>query len=273
MKTTADHPTILAAYLKYGRIWRQLAWMSFLTQTGHPISSTGYLLGKLVRVGFFLFFLKAIFQHTQSLVGYSLEEVVLFFLTFNLIDILAQLIFRGVYGVRALIREGDLDYFLIQPTNVLFRMCFSSVDFLDVVTTVPIVAVIAWLFPQLGPVSALHVFLYVTLIINGLFISFAVHVAVASVAVWTQELDNTIWIYRDLMSLGRFPVDIYVPWVRHLLTFMIPVAVMISFPVKAYLRQLTFSQYGVALLVTACFVGVSLWFWNCAKQRYTSVSS
>src|SRR5260370_31758367 len=103
---------------KYFRIWCRLAVMSFQVQTSHYLSSGGYLLGKFVRLAFFLIFLVAIFKHTQALAGYTLAEAALFFLTFNIVDILAQLLFRGIYGIRGLIREGDFDYFLIQPVNL-----------------------------------------------------------------------------------------------------------------------------------------------------------
>src|ERR1700694_5454902 len=112
--------------MKYFRIWYRLAVNIYGVQASSPLSSFGYLLGKLVRIVFFLVFLAAIFKHTQALAGYSLEEVALFFLTFNIVDILAQLFFRGIYGIRALIREGDFDYFLIQPVNVLYRVAFNT---------------------------------------------------------------------------------------------------------------------------------------------------
>src|SRR5258706_12099268 len=152
--------------MKYLRIWSRLAIMSFMVQAESFISSFGYLLGKLVRIGFFLFFLFSIFKHTDALVGYTLPEVALFFLTFNIIDILAQLFFRGIYGVRSLIREGDFDYFLIQPTNVLFRVAFNTVDFLDVVTILPVFAITFHLLRQIGWHGAqfygypIHVVLY-----------------------------------------------------------------------------------------------------------------
>ena len=130
-------------------------------QTGSPISSLGYLLGTFVRLGFFLFFLVSIFKHTDALVGYSLPEAALFFLTFNLVDILAQLFFRGVYGVRSLIREGDFDYFLIQPANVLFRVAFQTVDFLDVVTILPVFAITFWVCRKIsGGFSLTHWLLF-----------------------------------------------------------------------------------------------------------------
>jgi ABC-2 type transport system permease protein len=243
-----------------------------MVQAESFVSSFGYLLGKLVRIAFFLFFLFSIFKHTDALAGYSLQEVALFFLTFNIVDILAQLFFRGIYGVRSLIREGDFDYFLIQPTNVLFRVAFHTVDFLDVITLLPVFAITYYLLREIGA-STIHVVLYAILVINGLLIAFAIHIAVASLAVLTQELENTIWIYRDLMTLGRFPSDIYDVAMRSIITFIIPVAVMVSFPAKAYLGKLSGPWMAQAFLMAATSVALSLLFWRFATRRYTSVSS
>src|SRR5476649_2354533 len=147
--------------MRYLRIWRRLAVMSFMVQAESFISSFGYLLGKLVRIGFFLFFLVSIFKHTDALAGYTLPEAALFFLTFNMIDILAQLFFRGVYGVRSLIREGDFDYYLIQPTNVLFRVALNTVDFLDVVTIFPVLYITFYVLRKIpGGLSALRLLEY-----------------------------------------------------------------------------------------------------------------
>lgn len=258
--------------MRYLRIWARLAVMSFMVQAESFISSFGYLLGKLVRVGFFLFFLFSIFKQTDALVGYTLPQVALFFLTFNIVDILAQLFFRGIYGVRSLIREGDFDYFLIQPTNVLFRVAFHTVDFLDVVTILPVFAITVYVLRQVAT-SSIHVVLYAILTINGLLIAFAIHIAVASLAVLTQELENTIWIYRDLMTLGRFPADIYDAPMRGILTFIIPVAVMVSFPAKAYLGKLSWGWMAHAFLMAMTSLALSLYFWRFATRRYTSVSS
>jgi len=259
---------------KYIKIWLRLAIMSFMVQAESFISSFGYLLGKLVRLGFFLFFLFSIFKHTDALAGYTLPEVALFFLTFNIIDILAQLFFRGIYGVRSLIREGDFDYFLIQPANVLFRVAFHTVDFLDVVTILPVFYITSYVLRQIpGGLSAGRLVEYGFLLLNGMVIAFAIHIAVAGLAVLTQELENTIWIYRDLMTLGRFPSDIYDAPMRGILTFIVPVAVMVSFPAKAYLGKLDQVWLAHALAMAMTSLAVSLYFWDFATRRYTSVSS
>ncbi len=246
--------------------------MSFLVQAESFISSLGYLLGKCVRIGFFLFFLFSIFRHTDAIAGYSIKEIALFFITFNVVDIVAQLFFRGIYGVRGLIREGDFDYFLIQPVSPLFRVAFNTVDFLDVLMIFPILGLAAFIIRQLD-VSFLQIVLYVILSLNGLLIAAAIHIAVASMAVLTQELENTIWIYRDLMTLGRFPSDIYSAPMRGILTFIVPVAVMISFPAKACLGMLSPYWLLHAFFMAMTSLTLSLHFWRFATRRYTSVSS
>jgi ABC-2 type transport system permease protein len=115
--------------------------------------------------------------------------------------------------------------------------------------------------------------LYGLLALNGLVIAFAVHIFVASLAVITQEMENTIWIYRDLMTLGRFPSDIYDSPMRAILTFIVPVAVMVSFPAKAFLGKLGTGWLLQALLMSMTSLAASLWFWRFATRRYTSVSS
>lgn len=257
---------------KYFRIWRRLAVMSFLVQAESFVSSLGYLIGKFVRIGFFLFFLVSIFKHTDSIAGYTMTEIALFFITFNVVDIIAQLFFRGIYGVRSLIREGDFDYFLIQPANTLFRVAFHSVDFLDVLTILPVLGVTAFIIHQLN-VPLIRIVLYIALALNGFFIAFAIHIAVAAMAVLTQELENTIWIYRDLMTLGRFPYDIYDTPMRSILTFIIPIAVMVSFPAKACLGKLSAFWIFQAGVMAVSSVALSLLFWRFATRRYTSVSS
>lgn len=258
----------------YVRVWRRLAVMSFAIQLTNRLASGGYLAGKFVRLGFFIVFLIALFDHTPRLARYSMLEVLLFFLTFNLIDILAQMLFRGIYGVRGLVREGDLDYFLIQPINTLFRIAVNTFDFLDLVTIIPVIGVLMCTIIKLPqPVGPTRLLLYLGLCANGVVIALAFHIVVAAVAVATQELDNTIWLFRDLMTLGRFPVDIYAAPLRWVLTGIVPIAVMISFPAQALLGLLAWQKIVYAGVIAAFTLWVSLRLWHRSVRSYTSVSS
>ncbi len=255
------------------RIWSLMAVMSLQAQLYHRLGSAGFLFGKVIRFAFFFAFVAAVFNHTQTLAGYTLAETALFFLTFNIVDVVAQIFFRGIYGARHAVMEGDFDTYLLQPCSPLLRMAGSMVDFLDVALMVPILAMTAIVFahiPGVGPGRAL---LFAALVANGLAIALALHILVAALAVRTQELENAIWIYRDLMFMGKFPVDIYAAPARWALTFVIPIAVMTSFPAQALLGRLTPAWTLYAFGLSAGLLAASLWFWRDALRRYTSVSS
>lgn len=258
----------------YGRVWRRMASMSLQGQLAYPIGSLGFLLGKLFRLVFFLGFFGAVFRHTPTLGGYTLAEMALFFLTFNLVDMLAQILFRGVYAARRTVQDGDFDFYLVQPCSPLFRMAFTTVDFLDVVTIVPVLALTGGLFGRLpGGLDPAGLALYVLLVLNGLSIAMAIHIAVAGLAVRTQELESAIWVYRDVMFMGKFPVDIYGDVTRWALTFILPIAVMTTFPAKALLGTLEPRWLAYALGLNAVLLAAAARYWLDSIKQYTSSSS
>lgn len=263
---------------KYADVWLRLAQMSFMMQLANRWSSIGWLGGKVIRLGFFMLFLGAIFTKVPSVAGYTIKEVALFFVTFNIVDILAQFFLRGIYMVGRDVREGDMDFYLIQPVNELFRISSNLVDFLDFLTLIPIIILAGWIVPDvLAPFSVneriIRLSAYALLCANGIVIAFAVHVIIASFTVRTQQMENTIWLYRDLVSLGRFPIDIYNRSIRFVLTFALPLAVMISFPTKALLGILPLQGYVFSIgLALASFV-FSLKVWKNSLRHYCSVSS
>ncbi len=259
---------------KHFRIWLRMGAMSLSAQLSYGLGSVGFLLGKLIRLLFFFAFMVAIFRHAPSVAGYGLEETLLFFLTYNLVDIVTQIFFRGIYGARRAVQEGDLDYYLIQPCSPLLRMAASTVDFLDVTTVMPVIVLLAMNWQRLPvPIGPGQAAAYAFLVLNGIAIALAIHIVVAALAVRTQELENTIWLYRELMFLGRFPIDVYSAAMRWALVLFIPIGVMTSFPTKALLGTLETGPMLYAFGLSAFAMALSLKFWRGALAQYTSVSS
>lgn len=259
---------------RYFRLWVRMAAMSLQAQIAYPLGSVGFLLGKFIRLIFFFAFVAAVFKHTEEVAGYNLVETALFFLTFNLVDMIAQIFFRGVYGARRVVADGDFDFYLIQPCSPLFRMTLTTVDFLDVATILPVLVMIGVVFARLpGPIGPWRGALYVLLTANGVGLAFAAHVLVSALAVRTQELENTIWIYRDIMFMGKFPVDIYGAAARWTLTLVVPVAVMATFPAKALLGTLSPAWTAYSFALDAVLLAASGWYWLNSVRQYTSSSS
>jgi len=264
---------MIAALRRHGRLWLRTASMSMQAQLTYRLGSLGFLIGKAIRMGFFFAFVAAVFDHVQTVAGYSLLETALFFLTFNIVDMTAQIFFRGVYNARRIVNEGDFDFYLIQPVSPLLRMVCSNVDALDVITLLPVLVMTGVVLHRLPPLGWERGLAYGALTADAVALIFAIHVAVAALTVRTQELENAIWIYRDVMFMGRFPVDVYATPVRWALTFGIPIAVMTTFPAKAFLGLLSPAWTAYAFAVTGVALAAALAFWRSSVARYTSSSS
>ena len=228
--------------------------------------------GISVDAGHFVF-LMLIFKKTNALVGYNIWEVILFYLTFNFIDSSVQMLFREVYRFRHYIVSGNFDMMLVKPVNVLFRSLLGWTDILDLITLIPFMAFIIFVFTRIGPITLVGIFFYVSLIVNALIIAASFHILVLSLAVVTTEIDHAIMIYRDFTSMGRVPIDVYQePW-RSILTFIVPVGLMMSFPVKAVLGTLSPSYIILAYTFSISFLLLSLRLWHWSLSRYASASS
>jgi ABC-2 type transport system permease protein len=256
------------------RLWWILATNSFKSQMATSLASTGYLIGKVMRFVFFLIYLLAIFKRLPSLKGYDMPAVVLFFMTFNLVDVGAQFLFRGLYAVKGLIDEGDFDKILTQPVHVLFRISSMGVDLLDLLTLIPIGVVTFWTLTKLThPITITGVLIYLLLVINAMVIAYAFHVLVGALSVRTQEFESAIWVYRDVMTLGRFPVSVYSEIIRMALVTVVPIGVMISFPAEALLGLLSWKGVCYALGLGILFHGGAQSFWKRSLQAYSSNST
>lgn len=258
--------------LYYFKIWLMMSRNSFMTVLSNKAILIIFLFGKILRFLFFFGFLFFLLRGVGTLASYTANQIIFFFLTFNLIDITSQFLFREVYRFRDLIVKGNLDLVLTKPQNALFRVLMGGADVIDFLTIPPLIFVIYYVGSLLQP-SISHTFFYLIAILNGFLIATAFHIAVLAFGIITFEIDHTIMIYRDLTNLGRYPVDIYKQPLQGILTYLIPVGIMITLPVKILLGIVSPSGILVSFGISILAIFLSLKFWNFALTKYTSASS
>lgn len=257
---------------KYIKLWwiytLRMTQIAFTSRLGVVI----FTVGKVLRFILYLFFLYALVSRTNSLAGYSLWQVLLFFATFNFIDTTAQFFLRDVYRFRNHVISGYFDTYLIKPMSPLFKALFGGSDVLDI----PMIA-LSLLFIVITTshmqITTGGLIVYSLLIVNALIIALSFHVFVVALGILTTEIDNTLWMYRDLTQMARVPVDVYHEPIRSIITFAIPVGIMITFPAKALLGLLSIQNIIIALVVGIGFLIGSVFFWQYALREYSSASS
>ncbi len=260
--------------MKYWKVWKQLTSCAVSSYLTNRIDSTAYFIGKLIRFGFFIIFIFSIFRFTDNLAGYGKYEALLFFFTFNLVDVGAQAFLRGIYMFKEDVRRGNFDYVISKPVNSLFYSLTKLTDILDLIFLIPIIALIVFTVWKLQmAITFFNLMLYLFLVFTGLLIILGIHIISAAVTVWTEESENLIWLYRDTMSIGRFPPEIFSPPVQTFFTFILPIIIIVGFPAKALLGLLNWPWIIFALFYAVAFFILSVLFWKWSLKKYSSASS
>lgn len=259
-------------FKQYLKIWWLMSRNSFSMILSQKTAMVFFLTGKIIRFVFFVGFLYFLLLGTKNLAGYTPNQTIFFFLGFNLIDVISQFFFREAYKFRPKIISGDFDLVLEKPISALFTVLMGGADIMDLITIPPLILATYYVGSLLDP-NFLGVILFLLLLINGLVIATAFHIAVMSLGIITFEIDHTIMIYRDLTSLGRFPVDIYKQPLQGILTYLLPVGIMMTLPAKALMGLVSFRGVAWSFFISAVLIFLAIRFWNYSLTRYTSASS
>ena len=86
-------------------------------------------------------------------------------------------------------------------------------------------------------------------------------------------MDNLQYLFSSVFDAARWPVSVFRGTLKLLFTFVIPLALMTTYPAEAMLGRRT----GVGLLVPIAgaivFAGLARAIWQRSIGRYTSASS
>jgi ABC-type uncharacterized transport system permease subunit len=191
----------------------------------------------------------------------------------HFIDTASQLFFREVYRFRQAITTGSFDFYLLRPFSPLFRSLLGGIDILDIPLLFVSLGFIFFSVGMNGHVSVIASILFFLLILNALVIAAAFHIFVLCIGILSTTVDQLLWIYRDLTIFGRVPIAVYQEPIRSLMTFIIPIGIMIAFPAEAVLGVLSPLAIIVAFLMSTILFLSSLLLWRYSLKQYTSASS
>lgn len=232
-----------------------------------------FVIGKFMRFGLFFFFIALLSSSVKEISGYTFWQMILVFATFNLVDVASQLFFREVYQFRSYVVDGSVDYSLIRPMKPVFRFLFGGADILDVPLFIISILLVIFSFYKIGGIEIQGIFLYLVLIVNAFIIALSFHVFILALGILSTEVDNTLWLYRDLTSMGKIPINLYKRPLSSILTFVIPIGIMITFPSQAAFGSLLPELVIISILIGGIFLLLSSFSWRFAIRRYSSASS
>jgi ABC-2 type transport system permease protein len=102
---------------------------------------------------------------------------------------------------------------------------------------------------------------------------YSLWILVISAAFYLVKIDNLSYLFASIYDAARWPVDVFRGFLRLLFTFVIPLALLTSYPALALLGKLDLAVAAQALGGSLVFAVAARVVWLRSIGRYTSASS
>lgn len=226
-------------------------------------------------VGFQIVLVQIYFQYTDSILGWNRGEIFLLvgFFRFvkGLVDVFAR---RNIFNIPDyMVTRGNLDLVLTKPVNSAFLVSFRYQEFSDLGSFVGGLAIIIYSFFS-GVVSSSFLVI-LQLLFLSVFAALAFYALLflfSTVSFFIPKL-SALRPYYDLLSnFFRYPADVFTGGRFLNETFLIPLVVVTTLPVRILLGRASLTLIGVEILIVSLLVFAAYRFWNFGLKHYTSAN-
>ena len=233
------------------------------------------ILLNLMWLGWELLTLNIVFSNTVTLGGWGFGELIALLGVFRLVNtMMIALIWPNTEKFNQSIRDGSMDYTILQPVSSMFLITFSRMNIWRIWDlVVAIVLIIAGVNLSDEVTSPLSIVNFILLTISGTVVIYSLWIVLIALTFWFTKFDNNVTILQALLDAGRYPSTVYPVWLRIIVTFLIPIAVATTVPLQGLRGELTMNQIMMFMGIgVACFLVASR-VWQAGLKRYSGASS
>jgi ABC-2 type transport system permease protein len=187
---------------------------------------------------------------------------------------MSALIWPNTEKFNASVRDGSLDYMLLQPANSMFLVSFSRITVWRIADLIIAIALIAVGVNMAGEVTTpLNILLFSVLTVSGALVIYSLWIVLIAFTFWFTKFDNNVTILQALTDTGRYPITVYPWWLRVIVTFIIPIGLATTVPVQALRGELTGWNVLVFLGVSLVAFLIASRVWRVGVKQYSGASS
>jgi ABC-2 type transport system permease protein len=236
----------------------------------------------LVRAGLALFWtvwtlvpVWVVYGQRPTVAGWSYDQALIVVGWFTLLKgVLEGAVNPSLSAVVEHIRKGTLDFVLLKPADAQFLVSTAKFEPARVVDVVGGFVLFAIAFHRMGrwPTPG-HVATALLLLACAIIILYSIWILAISAAFVVVKIDNLSYLFVSLYDVARWPISVFPGWLRLVFTFVIPLAILTTFPAEALLGRMAPLRAVAVLAGALAFAAFARWVWLRSIARYTSASS
>lgn len=216
-----------------------------------------------------------VFARRHDIEGWGFGEALVVTGWFTLLQgVLEGAINPSLTAVVDHIRKGTLDFVLLKPADAQFLV--STARFLPWRATSVLSAgiIFTYAFSRLGHgPSPLGILLALGMLVVAVGLLYSIWILTVSAAFYVVKVDNLTFLFGSIFDFARWPSSLFRGVVGFVFTFVLPLAVMTTYPAEALLGRLELATFLYSLGSTVLFFLLARFVWTRSIARYTSASS
>jgi ABC-2 type transport system permease protein len=219
--------------------------------------------------------LLVVYGARPSIGGWTAGEALLVVAFFSLLQsILEGAVNPSLNALVEHIRKGTLDLILLKPADAQFLVSTARFQPWKAVGAAVSAGIFALAFRLLGrPPTPAGVAAALAMLACSVTTLYSLWIIVASLAFHVVKVDNLTFLLDSLFDAARWPSSVFRGLARFLLTFVLPLGLMTTFPAEALLGRLPLVHAAAGLGGAAGLLVVSRLVWVWSVGRYSSASS
>ena len=233
------------------------------------------ILLNIMWLGWELLGLSIIFNNTETLGGWGFGELIALLGVFRLINtLMIALIWPNTEKFNQSIRDGSMDYTILQPVNSMFLVTFSRITvwrFWDLILAA--ILIVVGITKSGDVTTPLSTLTFILLTVSGAIVIYSLWIVLIALTFWFTKFDNNVTILAALLDAGRYPVTVYPVWLRIIVTFIIPIAVATTIPLQALRGELDLPRVLLFFVIGIAAFWVASRVWKAGLKRYSGASS
>lgn len=260
---------------KYLRLVGVFMKFSLMSQLEYRIN---FLAGVVVEMGWML--VKLLYVAVVYRIGINIgvltpDHIMLFIGIYVLMTGFYMLYYSNFVGLGTMVREGELDMYLVKPASLQFLVTlrqWSFPMFLPNLVAGSILIVTGWsragLLVSPGRVAG---FLFLLFCSN--LLTYSLFLIPNLLSFWIVSTGGLANITAATWDFNNMPQMIYGKWIQRIGTFILPVFVITNFPGLFLMGELSSAMFLWAVLSPALFFALARMLWKRAVRNYSSASS
>jgi len=219
-------------------------------------------------------FFTVIYGHTETLAGWSQDQVYYFLGVFFASDALFTLFFgTGFWTFPDLVNKGELDIVLTKPAPVLLLTLTRSMSLTAVFNFIFGLLIIFHYGSILGLNSLSHWLITFFWLITGLLSQVLLRFFFCVWIFWTDRGFSLSMLYYKLFSLATKPDAMYPYYIRYIILTALPFAFIGSVPARALISGLSTKEFLSVFFILSILFFINATLWKKGLKRYQSASS